>query len=173
MDTAHAKPAIRRFNAAEWPAYRAIRLRALAESPSAFCSSLASEQALPDEHWAGRLARAQDSGLDCPLAAELDGVLAGLAWAKADGEDPSVVNLFQMWVAPEARGRGVAAALLDAAIAWARGYGARSLRLGVETGNRAAIALYAKAGFRETGARAPMQPGGALLEQTMVLDLAP
>lgn len=173
MSTCHPSPVIRRFAAAEWPAYRAIRLRALADSPSAFCSSLASEQAWPDEHWAGRLARAQESGLDCPLAALLDGEPVGLAWAKVDGDDPAVVNLFQMWVAPQARGRGVAAALLDAAIAWARGYGARSLRLGVETGNAAAIALYAKAGFRETGARAPMRPGGALLEQTMLLDLAP
>ncbi|MBQ5949821.1 GNAT family N-acetyltransferase [Massilia sp. ST3] len=164
---------IRRFQAHEWPAYRAIRLRSLGDAPDAFGSTLAAEQAYPDDTWSGRLARSEVSGIDCPLAAELDGQLVGLAWAKVDGDDPLLVNLFQMWVAPEARGRRVAAALLDAAIAWARGRGARAMRLGVECGNAAALALYERAGFRDAGVREPMRPGSELVEQRMVLELAP
>ena len=162
---------IRRFRAHEWPAYRAIRLRSLGDAPDAFGSTLEAEQAYPDDTWSGRLARSEVSGIDCPLAAELDGQLVGLTWAKVDGEDPLLVNLFQMWVAPEARGRRVAAALLDEAIAWARARGARAMRLGVECGNAAALRLYENAGFRDVGVREPMRPGSELVEERMWLDL--
>ena len=75
--------------------------------------------------------------------------MAGLVWAKVDGDDASVVNLFQMWVAPEARGRRVGVALLDQAVGWARARGARAVCLSVRCGNAAALRLYEKAGFRE------------------------
>ena len=75
--------------------------------------------------------------------------MAGLVWAKVDGDDASVVNLFQMWVAPEARGRRVGVALLDQAVGWARARGARTVCLSVRCGNAAALRLYEKAGFRE------------------------
>lgn len=142
---------IRRFRADEWPAYRALRLRSLRESPQAFCSTLAAEEAYPFDTWSERMARSATAGVDCPLVAELDGRQVGLVWAKADGEDPSVVNLFQMWVAPEERGRRVGAALLDEAIGWAGERGAQAVRLSVRRGNEAALGLYLKAGFRESG----------------------
>jgi ribosomal protein S18 acetylase RimI-like enzyme len=76
-----------------------------------------------------------------------------------------------MWVAPEARGRGVAVALLDASIAWARSIGAQCVRLGVVSGNDAATRLYRRAGFRDVGAPEPLRPGSAAFEQAMQLDL--
>ncbi len=141
--------AVRRFQAHEWPAYRSIRLRSLGESPDAFCSTLAAEEAYAPEIWSKRLAQSELSGIDCPLVAELDGHMAGLVWAKVDSDDASVVNLFQMWVAPEARGRRVGAALLEQAIGWARTRGANAVCLSVRCGNAAALGLYEKAGFRE------------------------
>lgn len=162
---------IRRFAAHEWPAYRALRLRSLADAPGAFGSSLAAEEAWAHELWMARLNAASVSGRDCPLLAEADGAMLGLLWAKCDANDAGVVNLFQMWVAPEARGRGVAAALVDEAVAWSRSIGARLVRLGVVCDNRAAIQLYTVKGFRDTGTPAPIRPGAALLEQTMELRL--
>lgn len=162
---------IRRLQAQEWPAYRALRLRSLAEAPYAFGSSLATEEAWRPELWMARLHAAATSGRDCPLVAEANGVLRALVWAKCDAEEACAVNLFQMWVAPEARGRGVAAALLQDAIAWARSIGAQRIRLGVVGGNEAAARLYARAGFRDVGAPAPLRPGSAALEQTMQLEL--
>jgi GNAT superfamily N-acetyltransferase len=168
---------IRRFAAHEWPAYRALRLRSLADAPTAFGSSLAAEEAWAHELWMARLTAAAVSGRDCPLvaesaeSAEADGALLGLLWAKCDADDAGIVNLFQMWVAPEARGRGVAAALLDEALAWARSIGARLVQLGVVCDNSAAVQLYTRAGFRKVGALAPIRPGSALLEQTMHLTL--
>jgi ribosomal protein S18 acetylase RimI-like enzyme len=76
-----------------------------------------------------------------------------------------------MWVAPEARGRGVAGALLDEALAWARSIDARLVQLGVVCDNSAAVQLYTRAGFRKVGVLAPIRPGSALLEQTMHLTL--
>jgi GNAT superfamily N-acetyltransferase len=174
---------IRRFGPHEWAAYRTLRLRSLADAPNAFGSSLAAEEAWRPELWMARLAAAEVSGRDCPLVAEsadsaesaepagAEGAMLGLLWAKCDAEDAGIVNLFQMWVAPEARGRGVAAALLDEAVAWARSTGARLVQLGVVCDNSAAVQLYTRAGFHNVGKPEPIRPGSALLEQTMHLSL--
>lgn len=164
---------IRTFLAHEWPAYRSIRLRALQDAPSAFGSTLAAEQALAPATWAARLERSTVSGIDRALAAEVDGQLVGLAWAKVDAADPGLVNLFQMWVAPEARARGVAAALLGDAVRWANARGAQAMQLGVNCANAAALRLYARAGFVDTGVREPMRPGSDQVEQRMRLALVP
>lgn len=163
---------IRTFTAEDWPSYRAIRLRALADSPDAFCTTLDTQQVLPPEIWAARLSAAEASGKDHPLAAELHGEPVGMAWAKVDADDPALVNLFQMWVAPQARGHGVAAALLDAAIRWAAARGAQAMQLGVNCANGPALRLYERAGFVDTGWREPMRPGSQLVEQRLRLALA-
>lgn len=162
---------VRRFAGDEWPLYRALRLRSLDDAPGAFGSTLAREQALADQDWAWRLGLAARSGRDHPLLAEVDGAAAGLAWAKFDANDPQLVNLFQMWVAPECRGRGVAAALLAEALVWARSRRARTMGLGVMGGNHAAARLYERAGFKPFGEPEPARPGDARMEQAMRLDL--
>ena len=162
---------IRPLAGKEWPLYRSLRLRALLDAPGAFGSTLAAEQERVDADWAWRVVLAASSGRDRPLVAEVDGAAAGLAWAKFDMDDPQVVNLFQMWVAPECRGRGVAAALLDEAMAWARSRKAQALQLGVMTGNDAAQRLYERAGFCAVGTPQPVRPGDARLEQIMRLAL--
>jgi ribosomal protein S18 acetylase RimI-like enzyme len=65
----------------------------------------------------------------------------------------------------------MAAALVDEAVAWARSIQARVVRLGVVCSNEAAIQLYLRKGFRNTGTPAPIRPGSALLEQEMTLQL--
>jgi GNAT superfamily N-acetyltransferase len=170
---------IRRLQAHDWPAYRALRLRSLEDAPYAFGSSLALEASWRPELWMARLTAAASSGRDCPLVAEAEAAgpdpaedtALGLVYAKCDADDTAIVNVFQMWVAPQARGRGVAAALLHASIAWARSIGARCVRLGVVGGNDAAARLYRRIGFRDVGAPAPLRPGSEALEQTMQLDL--
>ncbi|MEX5746568.1 GNAT family N-acetyltransferase [Massilia sp. X63] len=163
---------VRRLQAQEWQAYRAIRLRALADAPDAFGSTLAAEQRLPDETWAARVAKSAVSGIDCALVAEQGGLLVGLLWAKVDAGDAARVNLFQMWVAPESRGRGVAATLLDQALGWARCRAARVVHLGVNRANAGARRLYERAGFRPLGAPYPMREGAPHMEQEMRLDLS-
>ncbi len=161
---------IRRFMPREWPAYRALRLRSLADAPNAFGSSLALEESWDHALWMARLMAADVSGRDCPLVAQStgpDGAMLGLLWAKCDTADAGIVHLYQMWVAPEARGRGAASALVDEAVAWARAIGARLVQLGVVVDNQDAIRLYLRKGFGNAGEPAPIRPGSALLEQTM------
>jgi ribosomal protein S18 acetylase RimI-like enzyme len=162
---------VRPLGAHEWRLYRTLRLRSLVDAPEAFCATLAEAEARTNDDWAWLLNLGVTSGRDCPLVAQLDGTPLGLAWAKVDAADASVVNLFQVWVAPEARGRGVALALLDAALGWARSRGARAMQLGVVCGNDAARRLYERAGFRASGEPEPQRPGSSQLEQRMRLDL--
>ena len=163
---------VRNFTLDEWPAYRAIRLRALQDAPTAFGSTFAAEEQLAPETWAARLARSATSGIDHALAADVRGQVVGLAWAKVDAHDPTIVNLFQMWVAPEARGQGVAGGLLDEAVRWARARGALVMQLGVNCENDAALRLYARAGFSDTGLREPMREGSDQIEQRLRLTFA-
>ena len=159
------------MTAPDWRVYSEMRLRSLAESPDSFCSTLAAEQERTAQDWEARLAAASTSGRDCPLVAEIDAVPAGLVWAKCDAADPSVVNLYQMWVAPERRGRGVARALLQAALDWARSGGARAVRLGVIGTDTPAVRLYQREGFGFVGEPAPVRDGSPLFTRDM--ELAP
>lgn len=162
---------VRTFKPEEWPIYKALRLRSLEDSPSTFGSTLDLELQRTDAAWIEQLQRAVSSGQDCALIAEADGTPSGLVWAKADASDPSTVNLFQMWVAPEARGRGVGGALLQAAINWATKHGAHFAKLGVASGDTSAVRLYQRAGFAEFGAKEPIREGSVILAQNMVLAL--
>lgn len=115
------------------------------------------------------MAKAAVSGIDCALVAEVEGQLAGLLWAKVDAQDAGRVNLFQMWVAPQWRGRGVAATLLDEALGWARTRGTRVVHLGVNSENAGALRLYERAGFQPIGEPYLMREGAAHMEQEMRL----
>lgn len=62
-------------------------------------------------------------------------------------------EIFILGVDPVARRQGVAAALLDDALAALRGAGAKAVFLEVRRGNKAALALYNRFGFGEAGVR--------------------
>lgn len=164
---------LRRFAAHEWLTYRELRLRALADSPDAFGSTFAREAARSDDEWRDRLATGAGSHSDLPLVATVDDAPAGLAWGRLDDRQPDMAHLFQVWVAPEFRGRGVGRLLVDAVIAWARTAGARVLRLGVTCGDTAAVRLYRRAGFVDDGPPQPLRPGSEVKSQPMVFALEP
>jgi ribosomal protein S18 acetylase RimI-like enzyme len=155
----------------EWPAYRDLRLRALADAPDAFGSTFAREAARSDDEWRERLATGAGSPSHLPLVAIVDDAFVGLAWGRLDEQQPEIAYLFQVWVAPEVRGRGVGRLLVDAVIAWARTAGALVLRLGVACGDTAAVRLYRRAGFVDDGSPQPLRPGSEVKSQPMVLDL--
>ncbi len=83
-----------------------------------------------------------------------DGLLAGylrLRPASPLPENQHVFGVFGLAVAPRARRRGVAAALLAAAEQRARASGARKLSLRVFSTNDEAIRLYQRCGFQREG----------------------
>jgi ribosomal protein S18 acetylase RimI-like enzyme len=164
-------PRIRRFAPDEWRTYRDLRLRALAESPDAFGSTLERERERPDHDWAARLDAGARSSSEAPLLASCGDEAVGLAWVRLRDEEPGVAHLYQVWVAPEHRGRGVARRLLDAAAAWARGAAAHTLALDVTCGDTPAMRLYTRAGCRPAGDPQPLRPGSALRVQPLRLAL--
>ncbi len=122
-----------------------IRLRALRDAPEAFATTFADAHARPIESW-----REQLESL-ATFVAVADGLDVGVARGARQQERPGAAGLISMWVAPAVRGRGVGLALIDAVAVWARSEGLQWLILDVTEGNAAALALYARAGFRPTG----------------------
>ena len=164
-------PVIRRLRADEWRAYRDLRLRALADAPGSFGSTWEQERQRPDGDWAERVAEGAASQWQLPLVAQEGDALVGLAWGRIDLAEPETARLFQMWVAPEARGRGCGALMLGAVVDWARKANARTLLLSVTVGATAAERLYAQAGFRPAGELEPLREGSPLFSQPMRLEL--
>jgi len=148
------------------PRLRSIRLRALADAPDAFATTLAASEGRPPEAW-----EAQVRELPTFVWREGDADLGMVRVAPHD-RDVVVGYLISLWVAPEARGRGVGAALVDAAVAWAREAGLRRLLLDVGEHNAAARRLYERRGFVATGAAGALPPPRAhLCELEMAVDL--
>lgn len=149
---------------------RAVRLRALEDSPDAFWTTLDEELATPAERWRERLA-APDAAT---FLAHRDGLDLGLVVGAPHHEGDGGAGLYAMWVAPETRGAGVGDALVAAVVAWARSAGHRTLRLEVADLNEKAIRLYARAGFTPTGATSTMPaPREHLTEHERALALTP
>ncbi len=82
--------------------------------------------------------------------ADADGAIVGSLGARPRGES---VELVKVYVARARRGTGLAAALLEAALGFARDRGARRLELWSDTRFRRAHVFYAKHGFARTGER--------------------
>src|SRR5690606_16572139 len=104
---------IRRFRAEEWAAYRNLRLRSLIDAPDAFGSTLERESAWPERHWADRVSTAADSQTRLLLVAEIGMDPLGLVSGFIDPAEPEIAHVFQMWVAPHARGCGCGSMLLQ------------------------------------------------------------
>jgi ribosomal-protein-alanine acetyltransferase len=80
------------------------------------------------------------------LMAEYDGVRAGYL-SLIVSRRHHTGRIYSLAVAPAHRGMGIADALMDGAIAYAKEKGLRAVFLEVRTENRAAIRLYEKKGF--------------------------
>ena len=143
---------VARLQGDEWTRYRDIRLRSLSDAPDAFWMTHAEEAAFGEERWRERLLTganfvAREGASDLGLATGAD----------FEGRE-GCAGLFGMWVAPEARGSGVADRLVSAVIEWAREAGYQRLLLDVGDDNAPAIRLYERMGFRPTGGAGRMPP---------------
>ena len=156
---------IERLRPGEGPRLRVIRLRALDDAPEAFATTLAEAEKRDPADW-----EVQIAALPTFIWREGDADLGLVRGAPRDG-DPEAGYLVSMWVAPEARGRGVGAALVDEVVAWARGCGLRRLYLDVGLHNVAARRLYERMGFVATGAMA--QTPACVREMEMVMVVRP
>jgi ribosomal protein S18 acetylase RimI-like enzyme len=138
---------ITRLGPDEWERARDIRLRALGDAPDAFWTTLDEERATSPHEWRRRLGQAES----VTFVVAADGVDVGLAVGAPHHDQAREAGLYGLWVAPEARGEGVAETLVRAVITWARSAGFRALRLDVGDANAAAVRLYQRLGFEPTG----------------------
>ncbi|HEY1640233.1 MAG TPA: GNAT family N-acetyltransferase [Streptosporangiaceae bacterium] len=141
-------PEIQVLTPDDWPAWRELRLAALAESPHQFGARLADWQGKGDqpERWRARLEIPGSVNFMATHAGQPAGMVSGVP-GPADG----VIQLISMWVSPAARGTGTGRRLIAELIAWAAGTGASLMRLEVRQDNAAAIGLYERSGFGRAG----------------------
>lgn len=128
-------------------AFIALRQRALRECPLAFAASVDNDFASSHETLRAQIARAPDWMLFGAIEGD---TLAGSVGMIRTHHPKSAhwLDLWGMYVAPEHRGRGAGAQLLDAAIAHARGMnGVAWIKLGVTAAAEDARRLYERAGF--------------------------
>ena len=113
-----------------------------------------------------------DSPPQAFLVGEIDGAIVGyvrLGSPTPLPENAHVLAVLGLAVAPEARRRGVATALLAAAELRARARGARKLSLRAFSTNPRAIALYTRFGFEEEGRlRAEFLIGGRYVDDVLL-----
>ncbi len=158
-------PRVRRLAPHDWETYRDIRLLALASDPDAFGSRLEIEQAFDEARWRERL------GGSAIFAAMVGHRAVGLAGGLATQSGGA--ELVSMWLAPEWRGSGVAAELIESVADWAESSGFTSLRLWVVEGNLRAERAYEKSGFVRTGRAQPVRDGEPATEVEMARALGP
>lgn len=144
-------PLIRRLAPDDAAAYRALRLRGLAEHPDAFTSSPDAEAAKPLAATEARIAPESD---DAVYGAFVDGTLAGVIGLAREAREKNrhKAVVFGMYVAPEFARRGIGRALLRHVVATAeREPELEQLVLTVTQTNAGARALYESEGFRSFG----------------------
>ncbi|MFH8618777.1 GNAT family N-acetyltransferase [Streptomyces sp. NPDC017979] len=153
----------------DWPLWRDLRRTAVADAPHAFCSRVEDWDRGEEARW-----RAMSTGPDSyNLVADVSGRPVGMARGVRlrTGAEPAY-ELRSVWVAPEARGWGVADLLVAAVEDWALRQGARSLRLLVAPGNAPADALYRRHGYLPTGESGGAAPDGVGRQYAMAKELA-
>ena len=158
---------IRELTAEDWPIWRELRLAALAEAPYAFGSVLADWTDVSEDRWRSRLSVPGSYNVVAELAGRPVGMVSGVPAE----DDPDTVELISMWVDPAARGRQVGDQLVAAVLDWGRRVGACQVVLAVAENNPAAVALYDRNGFQDTGAPPRPMRDGAKCELMMAKPL--
>jgi ribosomal protein S18 acetylase RimI-like enzyme len=152
---------------ADWQALRDIRLLALRDAPHAFSSTYQDQVNFGEADWRQRIARGGTFLAYLPevSASEPAGMAGGYQAA------PGPVELISMFVRPQARGRRVGEALIDAVIGWARARNAPSVHLWVTETNKPARRLYERYGFMVTAERQLLPSNPVLAEIGMIRPL--
>lgn len=167
-----AELAIRPLCSDEWPAYRELRLRALAGAPDAFGTLLANAAGRPDSYWRELFAGIEDDpDGDTFVAIAVDGALVAACSVRRAADDPSAVRIFAMWVDEDHRGTALGRRLLSEAERWARERGLRRALLYVGSGNGPAEGLYETHGYRPTGKRQALREGSSIVAIELVKSL--
>ena len=150
----------RRVTRDEWERVRELRLRALADAPDAFGSTLDRERAHGEVEWVGWI-EGWSGSRNVLFVAEDGERWVGMAVGSRAGDEPDA-HLYGMWVEPSRRSSGIGASLVEQVLGWARARDVRSVIHGVTETNAGAAAFYEQLGFADTGERDPLREGSEL-----------
>lgn len=136
-----------------WPEYKAVRLNALENDPTAFATTYQEDAMMPDQEWQDRLKNAtgQKSYM---LFAESEGKIIGMTGAllyqgQCVKHQATIVSVY---VTPEYRGQGIAKKLMHGIIQCLQNdKKIVHVQLTVNINNTAAIKLYESFGFKKIG----------------------
>jgi L-amino acid N-acyltransferase YncA len=133
---------IRELEAKDWPAVRSIFQQGIATGQATFETEAPSWEAWDGTHSGG-------------LVAEEGGEVVGWAARSPYSTRPAYAGVAEesVYVAAEARGRGVGRALLAALVEESEQAGIWTLQAGVFPENRASVTLHLGCGFRVVGMR--------------------
>jgi ribosomal protein S18 acetylase RimI-like enzyme len=151
---------VERLTESDWRLFAVVRLRALTDSLGESDPQYRQEAAFTAAQWRRRL---RDHA---QFAALIDDRAVGLIGAQL--ENAETVYLYSLWLDPTARGRGLARALVAAAVDWARDRRARTVKLRVDVDNTVARGVYESLGFTIT----PAQTDGPREEVAMSLSVS-
>ena len=135
-----------RLGADRWEEHKALRLEALESDPTAFGSSVSDEATLSESDWQRRAGNA--------LFAFADGKLVGTIAIIVSSKPKTkhVAEIFGVYVKASQRRKGIGKLLLEKALEeLGRNPEVEKIRLTVNPEQRAALALYRRAGFHEVG----------------------
>jgi RimJ/RimL family protein N-acetyltransferase len=147
----------------DWKVWRDLRLSALTDAPYAFGSTLAETRERDEAAWRSGFPMDQRGA---NFAGRVDGAEAGMCavimkpgpLGERESGEPLLVA---MWLAPAARGTGLAEALVRAAEKWCVEHDLSRLRLDVVEDNQRAIRLYERLGYLPTGQFDPLRSNPA------------
>jgi GNAT superfamily N-acetyltransferase len=151
---------VHRLGPDDWQLWRDARLAALDDSPRAFASAPAKEQAYTEDDWRAWLDPAK--GLKVVVGDD-----AGLVGAWVPPDRGGAVELYSMWVHPKWRGQGVGDLLIKEVVGWAGERGHRRVELWLVEGNATAERLYVRHGFGATDETQPHPSYPDVLEHLM------
>jgi RimJ/RimL family protein N-acetyltransferase len=156
LETSSGPVTIRPSRAEDAVAYRELRLQSLRDHPEAFATDYDETLARPIEEWQERMRRAGPDRIS--YVAEARGLLIGMTALRREDQTKlrHSATLVSVYVRPDWRGQGVADALIEACVDWARILGVRIVKLGVAATNVAAIRRYIRLGFSVYGVEPEM-----------------
>lgn len=150
--------------------YKAVRLRALQDTPLAFGSTYARESQMTDEEWLARATRLTHNR-DIGFLARRNGSYVGLALCLTNENDAQKGEIVSMWVAPEVRRLGVGRQLIERIAVWAADKDIKALHLMVTSVNDSAIEFYKSIGFVMTGKTEPYPNDPKIVEYEMAREI--
>lgn len=142
---------VRRIRSDEWERIKAIRLAALAESPTAFITTVGEALEHPDEFWIERATSGAAGDTQVTVLAVQGRRTVGMAIGLRRSKPPlDVVPVVSVFVEPAVRRLGVGGELMDGVEQWATSLGAATSSLWVVEENVRAQQFYEARGYTAT-----------------------